>query len=181
MESLPATLSMIEVVPVNTAKQLEDVITLSQEYVTWMVAEIRHRYPELDIDEFTSEHEYDDVRKKFPGEHVPPDGCLLIALSDDVACGCVALGRLTKTTCEMRTLFVRPSYRGQGIGRKLAETSLNKALMLGYGYVRLDTLSFMDGALDLYRSLGFYDISPYRDISTSLKQHVRFLELKLQQ
>ena len=182
MEALPAILSMIEVVPVKTVKELEDVITLSQEYVTWMVAEIRHRYPELDIGEFTSEHEYDDVRKKFPGEHVPPDGCLLIALSDDdVACGCVALGRLTETICEMRTLFVRPSYRGQGIGRKLAETSLNEALILGYGYVRLDTLSFMDGALDLYRSLGFYDISPYRDISASLKQHIRFLELKLPQ
>jgi ribosomal protein S18 acetylase RimI-like enzyme len=181
MEALPATLSMIEVVPVKTVKELEDVITLSQEYVTWMVAEIRHRYPELDIGEFTSEHEYDDVRKKFPGEHVPPDGCLLIASSDDAACGCVALGRLTETICEMRTLFVRPSYRGQGIGRKLAETSLNEALILGYGYVRLDTLSFMDGALDLYRSLGFYDISPYRDISASLKQHIRFLELKLQQ
>jgi len=172
---------MVEVVPAKTVKDLEDVITLSQEYVTWMVAEIRHRYPELDIGEFTSEHEYDDVRKKFPGEHVPPDGCLLIASSDYVACGCVALGRLTETICEMRTLFVRPSCRGKGIGRKLAETSLNEARILGYGYVRLDTLSFMDGALDLYRSLGFYDISPYRDISASLKQHIRFLEFKLPQ
>ena len=72
MAALPATLSMIEVVPVKTVKELEDVITLSQEYVTWMVAEIRHRYPELDIGEFTSEHEYDDIRKKFPGAHVHP-------------------------------------------------------------------------------------------------------------
>ncbi|MGA2665676.1 MAG: GNAT family N-acetyltransferase [Nitrososphaerales archaeon] len=170
---------MVQVVPVETAKELEDVVALSQEYVTWMVAEIRRRYPELDVGEFTSEHEYDDVRKKFPGEHVPPDGCLLIASSDAEACGCVALGRLTETVCEMRTLFVRPSCRGKGIGRKLAEASLDEARKLGYAYVRLDTLSFMDGALGLYRSLGFYEISPYRDMPASLKRRIRFLELKL--
>jgi ribosomal protein S18 acetylase RimI-like enzyme len=79
----------------------------------------------------------------------------------------------------MRTLFVRPSCRGKGIGRKLVEASLNEARKLGYAYVRLDTLSFMHGALGLYRSLGFYDVSPYRDMPASLKQHIRFLEIKL--
>src|SRR5579859_4903563 len=99
---------MIEIVSVQAGKALEDVISLSQEYVTWMIAEIRQRYPELDIHEFTSEHDYDDIRKKFPGEHVPPDGCLLIALQDGKACGCVAIGRLTKDICEVRTLYVQP-------------------------------------------------------------------------
>src|SRR5436853_3940942 len=108
---------MIEIVSAQTGKELDHVITLSQEYVTWMIAQIREQYPQLDINEFTSEHDYDDIRKKFPGEHVPPDGCLLIALSDDQACGCVALGRLSKTVCEVRTLYVRPAYRGTGVGR----------------------------------------------------------------
>src|SRR5579859_5181260 len=163
---------MIEIVSVQAGKALEDVITLSQEYVGWMIGEIRQRYPELDIHEFTSEHDYDDIRKKFPGEHIPPNGCLLIALSDDEVCGCVALGKLTKTMCEMRTLYVRPACRGAGVGRKLAEASLNEARKFGYSCVRLDTLAFMESALSLYRSLGFYDIAAYRDISVSLKEHI---------
>src|SRR5689334_7856343 len=107
---------MIETIPAQSGEALEHFITLSQEYVTWMIAEIPKHFPELDISEFTSEHEYDDVRKKFPGEHVPPDGCLLIALSDGKVAGCVALGRLNETIGEMRTLFVRPEFRGTGMG-----------------------------------------------------------------
>ena len=171
--------TMIDIVFAQTGEALEHVITLSQEYVTWMIAEIRERYPELDIHEFTSEHEYDDIRKKFPGEHVPPDGCLLLALSENKACGCVAVGRLTDDICEIRTLFVRPAFRGMGVGKKLVEASLNEARKFGYAYARLDTLAFMDSALKLYRSLGFYDIEPYRDISASLKRYICFLELKL--
>jgi len=170
---------MVETISAQAGKALEHVITLSQEYLTWMIAEIQQHYPALDINEFTSEHDYDDVRKKFPGEHVPPDGCLLIALSKDKVCGCVALGRLTKNIGEMRTLYVRPAFHGKGVGKKLVEASINEARKLEYSYVRLDTLAFMNSALNLYRSLGFYDIEPYRDMSASLKRYVCFLELKL--
>ncbi len=170
---------MIEIVPAQAGEPLEHIFSLSQEYVTWMMAEIRKHYPELDVNEFASEHEYDDIRQKFPGEHVPPDGCLLVGLNEGKACGCVALGRLTKTIGEMRTLYVRPAFRGMGAGKRLAEASLNEARKFGYTYVRLDTLAFMDSALHLYRSLGFYAIAPYRDISPTLRQYIRFLELKL--
>src|SRR5450432_3860935 len=161
---------MIEIVPAQTGNALEQVITLSQEYVTWMIAEIQAVYPELDIAEFTSEHDYDDIHKKFPGEHVPPSGCLFVARSGDQACGCVALGKLTSDIAEMRTLFVQPAFRGAGVGKKLVEASLNEARNFGYSTVRLDTLAFMDSALKLYRSLGFRDIAPYRNISAELKQ-----------
>src|SRR5215468_8995328 len=125
--------AMIEIVPAQDGEALEHIITLSHEYVTWMISEIRVRYPELDINEFTSEHDYDDIRKKFPGEHVPPDGCLLIALKGEEVCGCVALGRLTESIGEMRTLFVRPACRGTGVGKKLVETALTEARKFGYG------------------------------------------------
>ena len=170
---------MIEVVPAQTGDALEHVIALSLEYVNWMVAEIRVHYPDLDISEFTSAHAYDDVREKFPGDHVPPHGCLLIAVNNGDVCGCIALGRLTASTAEMRTLYVRPGCRGMGVGKRLVEASLAKAREFGYGCVRLDTLAFMDSALGLYKSVGFYEIGPYRDVSDSLKAHIRFLEIKL--
>jgi len=170
---------MIEIVTAQTGEALGQVITLSQEYVTWMTAEIRVRYPELDLPEFTSEHNYDDVRKKFPGEHIPPDGQLLIALNDGVVSGCIALARLTANICEVRTLFVRPEARGAGVGKKLIEAVLTEARKLGYSYARLDTLAFMESAQKLYRSLGFYDIPPYIEMSDSLITHICFLECNL--
>ncbi|MCC6612639.1 MAG: GNAT family N-acetyltransferase [Anaerolineae bacterium] len=170
---------MIEIRAAQTGEALEHFITLSQEYVDWMLDEIRAQYPELDIREFTSEHDYDDVRHKFPGEHTPPDGCLLIATDGDDVCGCIALGRLTETVAEMRTLFVRPSCRGKGVGKALAEASLSEARKFGYRTIRLDTLGFMASAQGLYRSLGFRDIPPYLDMSDALKAYICFMELDL--
>jgi len=170
---------MIDIVSAEAGSALDEFITLSREYVTWMVAEIRVRYPQLDINEFTAEHEYEDLRTKFPGEHVAPDGCLLIALNDGKACGCIALGRLDETTCEMRTLFVRPEFRSLGAARRLVNTVFNKARQYGYDTMRLDTLGFMDGAQRLYQSFGFYMIAPYLEMSESLKQYIRFFECKL--
>ena len=170
---------MIEVVPSQTGEALEHVIVLCQEYVTWMSAEFRRHYPDANSNQIVSEHDYDDIRKKFPGEHVPPHGCLLLAVSDKYACGCVALGRLTNTVCEMRTLFVRPEFRGMGVAKKLVGAVLTEARAFGYRTMRLDTLRFMDSALGLYRSFGFYEVAPYRDISDSLKQYICFLELDL--
>jgi GNAT superfamily N-acetyltransferase len=170
---------MIRIESVQSGPALDHVITLSMEYVAWMMAQIPHYYPDMDLNAFTAEHDYDDVRRKFPGEHVAPDGCLLLALDGDAACGCIAVGRLSDTVCEMRTLFVRPSYRGKGVGRMLVDASFMAAREFGYSVMRLDTLPFMTSALQMYRALGFYDIPPYRELSPDLQRIICFLELKL--
>ncbi len=170
---------MIEIVSVQTGDALEEMIKLAQEYVNWMMAEVEARYPVLDTNEFASEHTYDDVRKKYPGEHVPPYGCMLLAMQDKQVCGCIALAKLTPTICEMRTLYVRPEGRGAGVGRRLAQACLNEARRLGYQTMRLDTLRFMESAQKLYKSMGFYDIEPYLDMSEALKRHICFMEMTL--
>lgn len=170
---------MTKIISAETGEALEHFITLSQEYVRWMLAEIEKQYPELDRAELISEHAYDDVRKKFPGEHVAPDGCLLIAIHDNAVAGGIALARLSETICEVRTLFVRPSARGAGIGKALVTAVLHQAREFDYEYARLDTLGFMQAALTLYKSFGFNPIDPYLDVSASLQQYIRFLEMKL--
>lgn len=168
----------MNIISAQSGEALDGFIRLAQDYVSWMIAEIPTHFPALDLAEFTSEHAYDDLRKKFPGEHTPPDGCLLVATEGERVAGGVALGRLDAHTCEMRTLFVRPEFRGKHIGRQLAQASLDEARKLGYERVRLDTLGFMHSALSLYHSLGFEPIAPYRDISPELRQYIRFLELR---
>lgn len=170
---------MITIESTQSDEAFDHFIALAQEYVVWMLAEIEKQYPELDRTAFTSEHAYDNIRQKFAEGHALPDGCLLIAKRDEQVLGCIALGRLSETICEVRTLFVRPTGRGAGAGRKLVEAVLEQARELGYTHARLDTLGFMESALKLYQSFGFTTIAPYLELSESLRQYIHFLELKL--
>lgn len=102
---------------------------------------------------------------ELPGEYAAPRGALLQALVNEQLAGCCALRPLDTVdypnACEMKRLYVRPGFRGNGLGRQLAEAMLDCARLAGYACVLLDTLNDMESARALYQDLGFKEIPPY--------------------
>ena len=100
-----------------------------------------------------------------PGDYAPPEGRLLLAWVAHELAGCGALRGLADTdyanACEMKRLYVRPGFRGFGLGRMLAQSLLDEARSAGYSVMLLDTLDEMEAARELYSSLGFDEIPPY--------------------
>jgi ribosomal protein S18 acetylase RimI-like enzyme len=105
---------------------------------------------------------FDKELAELPGDYAPPDGCLLLAECENVPAGCVALHKLAPRICEMKRLYLRPQFRGKGLGRVLAEAAIARAREIGYCSVRLDTVEpIMQNAVAIYRLLGFKEIAPY--------------------
>jgi len=98
-----------------------------------------------------------------PGKYSPPGGVLLMASGKPgEPAGCVAVRPLEEGACEMKRLYVRPSFRGTGTGRELAEAAVAWARKRRYRAMKLDTVpGKMDAAIRLYRDLGFVECAPY--------------------
>jgi ribosomal protein S18 acetylase RimI-like enzyme len=120
--------------------------------------------------------DFDREVAELPGAYTPPGGALLVARDGGDAAGCVALRQLDAETCELKRLYVRPVYRGTGLGRRLTEAAIAEGRRLGFAGMRLDTLPAMGAAQALYGRLGFREIAPY---TTNPVEGAKFLELEL--
>jgi putative acetyltransferase len=108
---------------------------------------------------------FEEELASLPGDYAMPRGALLLARVDGALAGCCALRPLDAAdypnASEMKRLYVRPAYRGLGLGRQLTEAILDAARVSGYDHVLLDTLDDMEAARTLYEDLGFEEVPPY--------------------
>ena len=112
-----------------------------------------------------------------PGKYAGPTGLLLLARIDEAPAGCGAIRQLEPSVCEMKRLFIKPEFRGCGLGRTLAEQLIGDARGMRYSVMRLDTVAEkMIDAVRLYKALGFYEIPAYYP---GARDGTLYLELRL--
>lgn len=138
----------MQIVPVQTAEQLAEVRRLFEEYWTSFG--------------FTPCFQnFDQELAGLPGAYGSPDGLLAVAYADEAAVGCVALRRFDASRCEFKRLYVRPEFRGRGVGRSLLDWVIAEARGAGYREAVGDTMPAMAAALEMYDRAGFQRSEPY--------------------
>jgi ribosomal protein S18 acetylase RimI-like enzyme len=154
----------MEIIHANSGGDIERARELFKEYEAWLEIDLCFQNFEMELAEL-------------PGQYAPPTGRLWLALDEGRVAGCVALRKIGEGTCEIKRLFLRPTFRGRGFGRQLAEAIIQEAKQIGYERMRLDTLPpKMNDAIALYRALGFKEIEGYYDNPVP---GAKFMELSL--
>lgn len=167
---------MLKLCNAESGENLEKARILWQEYAEFLKSCFHERADLPSLKEYLKNYEQ-EIANHLPGCYGPPKGCLLLAVYQGNPAGCVGLRDLGGGICEMRRLFVRPQYRGLGIGKTLAEAVIEQGQSFGYASMRLNTNRRMSEAEKLYRALGFKDIAPYEHFDVD---GMVFMELELQ-
>ena len=154
---------MVQIREAETARMVSSARDLIKEYSA-----------SLGID--LSFQDFEKEMVEFPAHYTKPDGRVFVAVEGSIAVGVVGVRRFSGKVCELKRMYVRPEFRGKGIGRMLAEKAIREAREIGYDRMRLDTLSRLEEAVSLYRSLGFKEIAPYR---ANPNKGVVYMELEL--
>lgn len=139
---------MIEIYQATTPSHIQTIRDLFREYEAFLQVDLCFQ-------------RFEEELACLPGRYAPPQGSLLLASAAGHAAGCVAMRPIKEDICEMKRLYVRPPYLGQGWGKRLAQSVIERAKNAGYATMRLDTLEKLRPALSLYTGLGFHKCSPY--------------------
>jgi putative acetyltransferase len=120
--------------------------------------------------------DFENELAELPGAYAAADGRLYAAFVGQQLAGSIALRRHDAHSCEMKRLYLRPGFLGQGVGRILAQHIIQDARQIGYQRILLDTLPTMQAAQSLYEKLGFRETEAY---VFNPVRGVRYLALQL--
>jgi carbonic anhydrase len=167
MESTDARQEPVELrtrlVAAHEERYIPVIREMFQEYADWLAIDLWFQNFEQEL-------------ASLPGAYGPPRGRLYLALAGGHPAGCVGLREYDEERAELKRLWVRDSFKGNGIGRLLVRRIVEDAREIGYHHILLDTLPKMEEALRLYESFGFRETWPY---TNNPQPGVLFLSLEL--
>ena len=139
---------MVEFVYVENKEEYLAAVALFREYSAWLGID-------LGFQKFDKELQHPEIMYGLPS------GGIILCKIENSYIGCVAIREQDKDIAELKRMYVKPGSQGLGIGSKLLGAAILLAKKLGYKKIRLDTLSFMKPAIELYKKNGFVEISAY--------------------
>jgi carbonic anhydrase len=139
---------MPDCIHVKTEKEYAAAASLFREYASWLNID-------LSFQKFSEELE--DLKTMYG----PPAGGIILYKTIHEFAGCIAIRKTDQDTAELKRMYVKPAFQKKGIGKALLNEALLLAKKCGYKKIRLDTLSNMTPAIELYKKYGFYEIPAY--------------------
>jgi DNA-binding MarR family transcriptional regulator/GNAT superfamily N-acetyltransferase len=108
---------------------------------------------------------FDPARSISAADHemTPPAGLFLVATlyAEPVGCGALKLHR--GAPAEIKRMWVAPSVRGLGLGRRLLAELEARAAAHGVRVLRLETNRALGEAIGLYRAAGYREVTAFND------------------
>ena len=135
----------------------QEINTLFSEYTNMLIAK------DSSFQNYLVLQHYDGELNHLEEKYGMPSGRLYLAYCNGEAAGCIGLKNIDEKNCEMKRLYVRPQFRENNIGKLLIQKIISDAKEIGYSYMLLDTLPFLQNAIHIYKKSGFYEIESYND------------------
>jgi GNAT superfamily N-acetyltransferase len=117
----------------------------------------------------------DDLARRFAHARTPA----LVGRLDGTPVACAALFDAGGRIAEVQKMFVHPKSRGRGVARALMASLLDAAREGGFTLLRLQTVTFMVDAIQLYRTAGFTHCAPFHPVPDSLRAITLFMERRV--
>jgi len=140
-----------------TIARAELTAEVSRRLIEALNAELAGLYPEPGANHFRLD----------PGEVTDGRGAFLVVYADGAPVGCGALRVLDRETAELKRMYVTPTARGRGLGRRLVAALEAEARAIGVKRLVLETGIRQAAALALYRATGFDPIPLYGEYRAS--------------
>lgn len=155
------------------------IVDLNVEYMDWATKEILE-HDKIDIMAVLnmSTREYVNNTIDQLCSELPPQGIYYLLQAQHKIVGMGGLRQIRAKVGEIKRMYIRPQYRGRGLGKVMLQQLLDKAKEFGYYSVYLDSAQFMKTAHRLYYSLGFVDRAEFAEAETPppLRAHAIYME-----
>ncbi len=173
---------MLKFVPLNFNVHRDLLRELNKEHLSW-ISQKESEFYKIDLESeigIEVERYVEECVEEFSNIH-PPDGIFYILYIKAKPIGMGALKKISAGIGEIKRMYLRPKYRGNGYGKSLLNKLLTLAKEFNFTVIRLDTAIYMKAAQKIYRATGFCEREKYpeTEVPKTMQSHWLYFERSL--